>query len=107
MVGGGFCVAIWLRYRLRYGAQRPATRRRDAATRVAARDTTSAHGLGAGCVAIQAATWSARPATWPAWVQCAQAGSGCAPGAPNSILTQCTVLSHCLGHCSRALFTRF
>ena len=24
-------------------------------------------------------------------------GSGCAPGAPNPVLTQCTVLSHCLG----------
>ena len=31
-------------------------------------------------------------------------GSGCAPGAPNPVLTQCTVLSHCLGHCSRTLF---
>ena len=30
----------------------------------------------------------------------AQPESGCAPGAPNSVLTQCTVLSHCLGHCS-------
>ena len=27
-------------------------------------------------------------------------GSGCAPCAPNPVLTQCTVLSHCLGHCS-------
>ena len=27
-------------------------------------------------------------------------GLGCAPGAPNPVLTQCTVLSHCLGHCS-------
>ena len=25
--------------------------------------------------------------------------SGCAPGAPNLVLTQCTVLSHRLGHC--------
>ena len=31
---------------------------------------------------------------------CAQAGPGCAPGAPNPVLTQCIVLSHCLGHCS-------
>ena len=31
---------------------------------------------------------------------CAQAGPGCAPGAPDSVLTQCTVLSHCLDHCS-------
>ena len=30
-----------------------------------------------------------------------QPGSvGCAPYAPNSVLTQCTALSHCLGHCS-------
>ena len=27
-------------------------------------------------------------------------GSGCAPGAPSPILIQCTVFSHCLGHCS-------
>ena len=24
-------------------------------------------------------------------------GSGCAPGTPNPVLTQCTVLSHCFG----------
>ena len=34
-------------------------------------------------------------------------GSGCAPCAPNPVLTQCTVLSYCFGHCSLALFTRF
>ena len=38
---------------------------------------------------------------------CAQARPGSAPGAPDSVLTQYTVLSHCLGHCSGALFTRF
>ena len=27
-------------------------------------------------------------------------GSRCAPGAPNPVLTQCTVPSHYLGHCS-------
>ena len=27
-------------------------------------------------------------------------GSGCAPGAPNLVLTQCTALSHYFGHCS-------
>ena len=32
---------------------------------------------------------------------CTQLGSiGCAPYAPNSVLTQDTVLSHCLDHCS-------
>ena len=47
-----------------------------------------------------------------AWVQCAlpgrsarglgtQAGSGCAPGAPNLVFTQCTVFSHCLNNCSQ------
>ena len=30
----------------------------------------------------------------------AQLGSGCAPCAPNLVLTQDTILSHCLGHCS-------
>ena len=34
-------------------------------------------------------------------------GSRCALGAPYPVLTQCTILSHCLGHCSRTLFTRF
>ena len=69
-------------------------------------------------VVIQCATRPARLATQPAtshdtvehrpttrprrptWVQCAQAGSGCAPGAPNPVLTQCIILNHCLGHCS-------
>ena len=31
---------------------------------------------------------------------CAQAGLGCAPDAPDSVLTQDAVLSHCLDHCS-------
>ena len=31
---------------------------------------------------------------------CTQLGSGCAPCAPNPVLTQCIVLSHCLRHCS-------
>ena len=30
-----------------------------------------------------------------------QPESGCVPGAPNSVLTQCTIFSHCLRHCSR------
>ena len=33
-------------------------------------------------------------------VQCARLGLGCALGATNPVLTQCTVLSHYLGHCS-------
>ena len=41
---------------LRYDAQRRTTRRRSAATRVVALETTRAHDLGARCVAIQAAT---------------------------------------------------
>ena len=70
------------------------------------------------CVAIQCATRPARPATLPASNHdtvghrpttrpgrsarglCAQAGPRCSPGAPNPVLTQDTVLSHCLGHCS-------
>ena len=36
-----------------------------------------------------------------AWTLCARSlGSGCAPCAPNPVLTQDTVLSHCWGHCS-------
>ena len=41
-------------------------RLRGVATRAAMRDTARAHGLGAGCVAIQATTQQARPATRPA-----------------------------------------
>ena len=38
----------------------------------------------------------------------AQPGSvGCAPCALDPVLTQCTVFSHCLRHCSQTLFTRF
>ena len=36
--------------------------------------------------------------------ECTQAGSECANCTLDSILTQCTVLSHCLGHCSWTLF---
>ena len=94
------------------------------ATLATERNMARAHYLGARCVAIQAATRPARPATWPATSHdtaghrpktqprhdlpgrsarglCAQAGPGCAP---DSVLTQCTVLSHCLDtvheHCS-------
>ena len=89
-------------------------------------DTARAHDLGAGCVAIQTRTRPARPTTRPARPTTRSAtshdttghrpttlsrhgrlgrtarrlGSGCAPGASNLVLTQCTVLSHCLGHCS-------
>ena len=34
-------------------------------------------------------------AAWAQWAH--NFGSGCAPGVPNPVLTQCTVLSHCLG----------
>ena len=40
-----------------------------------------------------------------AWEQCAQPGSlGCAPCVLDPVLTQCTILSHCLDHCSWTLF---
>ena len=121
--GGRTRVAIQCNHGLRYDAKCPATRRRGAATCAAARDTARAHGLGAGCVAIQPASRPARAATWlarlatrsatshdttrhrsttrPAWSSarglCVQAGSGCVPGAPNPVLTQCTVPSYCFG----------
>ena len=55
------------------------------------------------------------PTTWPRYgparattgccargrdAVCVQAGSGCAHCMPDSVLTQCTILSHCLGLCS-------
>ena len=70
----------------------------------------------ASCAAIQCATRpgdghdtapvraTTRPsarracAAWAQWAR--NLGSGCAPGAPNPVLTQCTVFSHCLGYCS-------
>ena len=90
-------------------------------------DTVRAHGLGVRCVMIQPAIRQARLATQPGSATirpgkgtttrhngrhdmepsvsnarglCAQDRSRCALGAPNPVLTQCTVLSHCLGHCS-------
>ena len=85
--------------------------------------TRGVHGFGAGCVAIWAVTRprhgqpclrhgrpqaAKRPTTRPrhgrpgrsARDLCAQAGLGCASGAPNPILTQCTIFSHYLDHCS-------
>ena len=45
------------------------------------------------------------PTTWALRAQCAcDLGSGCAHCAPNLVLTQCTVCSHCLGNCSWTLF---
>ena len=114
VAGGGFCVAIWLRYRLRYDAQRPATRCRSTATHAATRQTRHAAGA---CVAIPILyrgregacdTHSLRARhgregshdTAPN-ARCARSlGSGFTPYAPNPVLTQCTVLSHCLEHCS-------
>ena len=121
------CVTMQCSQGLRYGAQNPATRRRGAATRATACNTARAHGFGARCVAIQAATRPTRPATQPATSHdtaghrpttrpqhgrpgrsarglCAQAWPGCAPGARNPVLTQCTVLSHCLGQWSQDFF---
>ena len=94
-----------------------------AATHAAARDTARAHGLGAGRVAIQpmtrpgsatirlgrgprhgstdATTWRPARAVRAAWAQCTQAGPGCAPGASNPVLTQCTVWDTVHVHCSR------
>ena len=48
---------------------------------------------------------AAAPTTWALRAQCARdLGSGCAHSAPNPVLIQCTVYSHCLGNCSRTLF---
>ena len=48
-------------------------------------------------------TMTRRPARGvrSAWAQCVRRlGLGCAPCAPNPVLTQDTILSHCLDHCS-------
>ena len=126
---------------LRYGAQRPATRCKGAATRAAGarfaiqflyRDqkgqrhgsvrvlayndtTTTRQGMAcdttlyaprhgdqrALCARPRRSAWAecARPGH-SACAECPQAGSGCAHCTLDSVLTQCTVLSHCLGHCS-------
>ena len=105
----------------------PATWRKGATTRTAAHATQRAarakvaiqflyHDRGArhsvatlrACTRVRATTRpSARHDTAPnarpgrsAHSVGAQLGSGCAPCAPNPVLTQCTVLSHCLGHYS-------
>ena len=42
------------------------------------------------------------------WAQCMRSlGHGCVHCALNPVLTQCTLLSHCLDHCSWTLFTGF
>ena len=47
------------------------------------------------------AVLSAAPTTWALRTQCARdLGFGCAHCAPNPVLIQCTVYSHCLDHCS-------
>ena len=49
----------------------------------------------------QSAVRAATPTTWALCLQCAHdLGFGCAHCAPNPVLIQCTVYSHCLDHCS-------
>ena len=56
---------------------------------------------GAQCAACTRPGRSVRSA----WAQCARSlGLGCASCAPNPVLTSDTVFSHCLRHCSWALF---
>ena len=105
--------------RLRHGAQRPATWRRRAATRVAAHDTVRAHDLGVGCVAIQAATRPARPVTRPTishdttghrpttWLQHGRPGRtahGLCSQAGFRVCTLCTQPSFDSVHYSESLF---
>ena len=92
---GAGCVAI-----------QPATRPAMPATRPAKLTTwpssaTTQSGRGPRHGSADATTWRPARCVRAAWVQWARRlGSGCALGAPNLVLTQCTVLSHCLGHCS-------
>ena len=115
VAGGGLLACDTVQPGLRYGTQRPTTRHRSAGTRTA----DAQHGRGACDTALSSAhdnmargaqsstrscvscvTAGARPATQrSAHAVCAQAGPGCAPGALHSVLTQCIVLSHYLGHC--------
>ena len=49
----------------------------------------------------------AAPTTWALRAQCpCDLGSGCAHCAPNLVLIQCIVYSHCLDHCSWTLFMK-
>ena len=72
---------------------------------------TCAHNLGtmrATCTRHardQLAVRTAAPTTWALCAQCARdLGFGCAHSAPNPVLVQCTICSHCLGNCSWTLF---
>ena len=87
------------RGRARHGRQHGAGAQRHGATRPGHAATRPRHGRPQATI---------RPGTGPLHCRlghsvrglCVQVGPGCAPGAPDSVLTQCTVLSHCLGHCS-------
>ena len=72
-------------------------------TRTATRPVRAATRSGVRCDTASGAPLYGRPSAQ--WAR--SLGSGCAPCAPNPVLTQCTVLSYCFGHCSLALFTRF
>ena len=57
------------------------------------------------CARDKPAVRAVAPTTWALRAQCARdLGSGCARSAPNPVLIQCTVCSHCLGNCSWTLF---
>ena len=98
--------------RLQYSAQRPATRLRSTATSTAgarnglgACDTTRSdigprYGWAIPTTWLVRACYTTRPSLRHG-AMCTQAGPGYASGALDSVLTQCTVLSLCLRHCSR------
>ena len=86
-VAWGFCVAIQFLYHDRGAATRRYTRARDDMAGGACDTAPRAHD------------------TTPSAHNKRSQGSGWAPYAPNPVLTQCTVYSHCLDQCSWTLFT--